>query len=103
MSAPVKDLLNAASQWPASFPQPNASTRVLTYVFNSTNSSKVELLLKYIKDKYPKALVSIVKDNAGFTSVSITQSKPKTQGINGEDGGQQTQSASADCAGCSLW
>jgi hypothetical protein len=71
--AQVQDILNYSSQWPASFPDPAAATRVLTYVFEPNNSTQVELLLNLIKTKYPTALVSVVKDSKGFTSVSVTQ------------------------------
>jgi len=69
----VQDILNVPSEWPASFPQPAAATRVLTYVFEEKDSSKVEEFLKFLKEKFPKAKVSVVKDELGFSSVSITQ------------------------------
>ena len=73
MSQAVEDLLNVPSLWPASFPQPSVSTRVLTYVFEPNDASKVQLFLDFIKTTFPSALVSVVKDSKGFTSVSITQ------------------------------
>ena len=74
MSAPVQDILNVPSQWPASFPKPEAGTRVLTYVFDPKDAAKVQLFLDFIKTKYPGAKVVALKDIKGFTSVSITQS-----------------------------
>jgi len=71
--AQVQDILNYYSKWPASFPVPATGTRVLTYVFEPNNSTQVEFLLNLIKTKYPSALVSVVKDSKGFTSVSVTQ------------------------------
>ena len=82
-STKVQDILNVPSQWPASFPRPVVGTRVLTYVFDQKDD--VELLLKYIKDKYPKALVSVVKDKAGFSSVTITQIIPSGQSAVADD------------------
>ena len=78
MSAPVQDILNVPSQWPASFPKPEAGTRVLTYVFDPKDAAKVQLLLDFIKTKFPgaKVKVAVVKDLKGFTSVSITQLYP---------------------------
>jgi hypothetical protein len=72
-SAPVQDILNVPSQWPASFPKPAAGTRVLTYVFDPKDASKVDAFVKFIKDTFPSAKISVVKDQEGFTSVSITQ------------------------------
>ena len=72
-SAPVQDILNDPSQWPASFPKPASGTRVLTYVFAPEDASKVQLFLDFIKNTFPKALVKVVKDKAGFTSVTTTQ------------------------------
>ena len=83
MSQAIEDIVNVPSKWPASFPQPNASTRVLTYVFNSKDEAKVEKLLKFIKDTAPKAKVSVTKDKAGFTSVTITQT-PTTNTANAD-------------------
>ena len=51
MSAPVQDILNSPLQWPASFPKPEAGTRVLTSVFDPKDASKVQLLLDFIKNK----------------------------------------------------
>jgi len=89
MSAPTQDILNFPSQWPASFPQPEVGTRVLTYVFDPKDAAKVQLLLDFIKDKFPKALVSVVKDKDGFTSVTITQTEPEGQS-------EQTEEATED-------
>jgi len=75
MSAPVQDILNSPAQWPASFPTPDAGTRVLTYVFDPNDDAKVQLLLNLIKTTYPGAKVAVVKDVKGFTSVSITQNQ----------------------------
>jgi hypothetical protein len=73
MSSQPQDILNDPSQWPDSFPTPPAGTRVLTYVFDSKDASKVDAFVKFIQDTYTKALVSVVKDQEGFTSVTITQ------------------------------
>ena len=72
-SAPTQDILNTPSLWPASFPKPDAGTRVLTYVFDPNDATKVQLFLDFIQTTFPSALVSVVKDSKGFTSVSITQ------------------------------
>ena len=66
-----KDILNNPSKWPASFPKPKAKTRVLTYVFK--DNSKVETFLTFLKEKRPRALVKVVKDDKGYTNVTITQ------------------------------
>jgi hypothetical protein len=42
-------------------------------VFEEKDSSKVEEFLKFLKEQFPKAKVSVVKDKLGFSSVSITQ------------------------------
>jgi hypothetical protein len=70
---PTQDILNYPTSWPVSFPKPTTGTRVLTYIFNKQNESKVEKLLNLLKTKYPGAKVAAVKDSNGFTSVSITQ------------------------------
>jgi hypothetical protein len=72
-SAPVQDILNDPSQWPASFPKPAAGTRVLTYVFDQKDASKVGAFLTFVKDNFPNAKVVSSKDSNGFTSVTITQ------------------------------
>jgi len=69
----VTDILNFPPEWPSSFPQPEAGTRVLTYVFDPKYASKVELLLTFIKTTYPDAKLSVVKDAFGYISVTITQ------------------------------
>jgi hypothetical protein len=76
-SDPTQDILNTPSLWPASFPKPDAGTRVLTYVFEPNDASKVQLFLDFIQTTFPSALVSVVKDSKGFTSVSITQHSPE--------------------------
>ena len=78
MSSSSKDILNNSSKWPASFPKPKAKVRVLTYVFN--DDSKVETFLTFLKEKFPKALVKVVKDEKGYTNVTITQG-----GVNATD------------------
>ena len=85
----VKDILNVPSQWPASFPKPQVSTRVLTYVFRKEDDSKVEKLLNFIKEKTPKAKVSVVKDKDGYTMVSITQLKSQRSNLAGADSGPE--------------
>jgi hypothetical protein len=72
-SAPVQDILTDPSQWPASFPTPPSGTRVLTYVFDPKDASKVDAFVKFIQDTFPSAKISVVKDQEGFTSVTITQ------------------------------
>ena len=71
-----RDILNFPSKWPSSFPKSNVRTRVLTYVFK--NDSKVETFLNFIKNKLPKALVSVFKDTDGYTNVTITQTSGGT-------------------------
>ena len=78
MSSSSKDILNNSSKWPASFPKPKAKVRVLTYVFK--DDSKVETFLTFLKEKFPKALVKVVKDEKGYTNVTITQG-----GVNATD------------------
>jgi hypothetical protein len=112
-SPQAQDILNVPSEWPASFPQPAAATRVLTYVFEEKDSSKVEDLLKFLKEKFLKAKVSVVKDKLGFSSVSITQlggGKPVEVPSSGSEstgsdstgsestGSESTLTATADCA-----
>jgi len=92
MSAPTQDILNFPSQWPASFPQPEVGTRVLTYVFDPKDDAKVQLLLDFIKDKFPNALVKVVKDSKGFTSVTITQTSTSEQ--------PASATAADDCSNC---
>ena len=70
-----KDILNNPSEWPASFPQPDVGTRVLTYVF--APESNIDSFLNFIKEKFPKALVKVVKDDKG-SSVTITQTSTPT-------------------------
>ena len=71
MSSSSKDILNNPSKWSASFPKPKAKVRVLTYVFK--DDSKVETFLTFIKETFPKALVKVIKDDKGYTNVTITQ------------------------------
>ena len=49
MSSSTQDILNVPSEWPVSFARPVVATRVLTYVFEEKDSSKVEEFLKYVK------------------------------------------------------
>ena len=65
-----KDILNNPSKWPASFPEPKAGVRVLTYVFK--DDSNVETFLTFLKEKFPNALVKVVKDDKGYSNVTIT-------------------------------
>lgn len=97
-STKVQDLLNAPEQWPASFPKPAIGTRVLTYVFDPKDAAKVQLLLDFIKDKFPAALVSVVKDQDGFSSVTITQTSTSEQPA--PDTTSATAAASDDCSNC---
>ena len=64
-----KDILNNPSKWPASFPKPQAKVRVLTYVFE--DDSNVETFLTFLKEKRPNTLVKVVKDDKGYTNVTI--------------------------------
>ena len=80
MSSP-KDILTNPSEWPASFPQPEVGTRIITYVFEDSN--KVDVFVNFVKKNFPKALVEVVKDDKGYTNVTITQTS--------------TPSANADC------
>ena len=70
MSSPT-DILTNPSEWPASFPNPEVATRVLTYLFDS--ESKVGIFVNFVKKNFPKALVKVVKDDKGYTNVTITQ------------------------------
>lgn len=65
-----QDILNKPSEWPASFPNPDVGTRVLTYVF--APESNIDPFLGFIKEKFPKALVKVDKSDKG-SSVTITQ------------------------------
>jgi len=91
----VQDLLKDPSQFKVSFPKQLHSvigTRVLTYVFYQKDESKVDVFVKYIKDTFPNALLSIVKDQDGFISVTITQLAASDQ--------PATDTASADDSNC---
>ena len=81
MSSP-KDILTNPSEWPASFPKPEVGTRVLTYVFK--DDSKVETFLTFLKEKFPKALVNVVKSDKG-SSVTITQTATADCALYSED------------------
>ena len=89
-----KDILNAPSEWPTSFPDPNAGTRVLTYVFKS--GSDVEKFLNFVKENYPQALVKVVKDDKGFTNITITE--VKNSDSSGKGTGSKIPGATADFA-----
>ena len=69
----VQDILNDPSKWPASFARPVVATRILTYVFDNKDEAKVDAFIKFVKENFPDALLSVVKDNAGFTTTTITQ------------------------------
>ena len=74
MSAEVdQDILNDPSRWPAAFARPVVATRILTYVFEEKDSSKVEEFVKFINENFAGARLSVIKDKAGFTTTTITE------------------------------
>jgi len=96
-----KDILGDITQWPASFPKPELSTRVLTYVFDSKDNAKIDALVKYIKDTYPTAVLRLVKDKDGFTTATITQvglPVPKSNTFS-SDTSSETATADNSCFG----
>ena len=58
------------SQWPDIIPLPYLTTKVLTYVFKT--SSNVEVFLKFLKEKYPLFPISVIRDDNGYTNITIT-------------------------------
>ena len=72
MSSPsLQDILSNPSQWPSTFPQPTAGTRVITYIFDKDKDPSE--FISFVEKNFPKALLKVSKDQKGFSSVSTTQ------------------------------
>ena len=70
----LQDILSNPTQWPSTFPQPTAGTRVITYIFDKDKDPSE--FISFVEKNFPKALLKVSKDQKGFSSVSITQHFP---------------------------
>jgi hypothetical protein len=84
MSSPsLQDILSNPTQWPSTFPQPTAGTRVITYIFDKDKDPSE--FISFVENNFPKALLKVSKDQKGFSSVSITQHFPGVDATDNED------------------